>query len=90
MRYSVQPRDGIFMKHYGFLSFVKNMVKKISKNISKNLSDKRNRKPLGHTKQFATYAIKIVSKRAIKKTAEATGDIIGNKIADRITNVSKV
>ena len=57
MRYSVQPRDGIFMKHYGFLSFVKNMVKKISKNISNNLSDKRNRKPLGHTKQFATYAI---------------------------------
>ena len=26
----------------------------------------------------------------IQKTAEATGDLIGNKIADRITKVSKI
>ena len=36
-----------------------------------------------------TDAIKTVSKRAIQKTAEATGDLIGNKIADKITRVSK-
>ena len=29
------------------------------------------------------------SKRAIQKTAEATGDLIGSKIADKITSVSK-
>ena len=29
------------------------------------------------------------SKRAIQKTAEATGDLAGNKIADKITSVSK-
>ena len=29
------------------------------------------------------------SKRAIQKTAEATGDLIGNKIADKITSISK-
>ena len=29
------------------------------------------------------------SKRAIPKTAEAIGDLIGNKIADKITRVSK-
>ena len=34
-------------------------------------------------------AIKTASKRAIQKTAEAAGDLIGNKIADRITSVSK-
>ena len=34
-RYSVQPRYQIFVKGYGFLSFVKNMDKNISKNISK-------------------------------------------------------
>ena len=28
-------------------------------------------------------------KRAIQKTAEATGDLISNKIADKITSVSK-
>ena len=30
----------------------------------------------------------ITSKRAIQKTAEATGDSTGNKIADKITSVS--
>ena len=39
-RYSVQPRDQIFVKDYGFLSFAKNMGKNIGKNISKNLSGK--------------------------------------------------
>ena len=34
-------------------------------------------------------AIKTASKRAIPKTAEATGDLIGNKIADKITSLSK-
>ena len=33
--------------------------------------------------------IKTTSKRAIQKTAEATGDLIGNKIADKITAISK-
>ena len=28
-RYSVQPRDRIFVKDYGFLSFAKNMGKNI-------------------------------------------------------------
>ena len=29
------------------------------------------------------------SKRAIQKTEEATGDLIDNKIADKITSISK-
>ena len=33
--------------------------------------------------------IKTASKRAIQKTAEATGDLVGNKIADKITSASK-
>ena len=36
MRYSVQPRDRIFVEGYGFFSFAKN----IGKNISKSLSGK--------------------------------------------------
>ena len=38
--YSVQPRDILIVKGYGFLSFAKNMGKNISKNKSKNLSTK--------------------------------------------------
>ena len=40
-------------------------------------------------KKATTDALKTSSKRAIQKTAEATGDVIGNKIADKIMSVSK-
>ena len=45
-RYSIQPRDQIFVTGYRFLSFAKNMVKILVKNISKNLSDKYSQKRL--------------------------------------------
>ena len=32
---------------------------------------------------------KTASKRLVQKTAEASGDLIGNKIADKITSVGK-
>ena len=48
--YSVQPRDRIFLKGYGFLSFAKNMVKNIAKNINKNLSSKYCQNLLDHAK----------------------------------------
>ena len=34
-------------------------------------------------------AAKIASKRVVQKTAHATGDLIGNKIADKITLLGK-
>ena len=40
-------------------------------------------------KKSAADALKIASKRAIQKSAEATGDLVGNKIADSITSYSK-
>ena len=45
-------------------------------------------KLLDHAKQSATDAFKTVSKRVIQKTAEATGDLSGKKIANKITKVS--
>ena len=71
------------------MSFVKNMSKYTGTNISKNLNSSYSQKFLGHAKQSATDALKTASKRAIQKTAEATVDLIGNKIADKITRVSK-
>ena len=81
MRYSIEPRDRIYVKEYGFLSF--------AENIGKNLSDKYSKKRLDTAKKSTTDAIKTASKRVIQKTAEATGDLVGSKIADKITNVSK-
>ena len=84
VHYSVQPRDKIFVKSYGFIYFGKNMSKYLDKKIRKNLSSKYSQKLLDHTKQFATDALKIPSKNSIQKTAEATGDFVGNKIANDI------
>ena len=71
-RYSVQPRNGIFVKGYGFFSFAKNMSKNIGKNISKNLSSKYSQKFIDHAKQSATDAFKTSSIRAFQNTVEAT------------------
>ena len=40
-------------------------------------------------KQSATDALKTVSKRAFQKTVEAAGYLISNKVANKITGVSK-
>ena len=81
MKYSIEPRDRIYVEGCGFLSFAKNM--------GKNLSYKYDQKLIDTAKKSTTDAIKTASKRAIPKTAEATGDLIGNKIADKITSISK-
>ena len=88
MRYSVQPLHIMFVKGYGFLAFAKNMGKN-RKNISKNSRSKYVQKLLHEAKQSAADAIKTLQKESFKKTVEATGDLIGNKIANRITKVSK-
>ena len=88
-RYSVQPRDRIFVKVYAFLCFANSMGRNIGKNISKNFSGKYSKRNLDHAMQSATDAFKTASKRAIQETAEATGDLIGNKIANNITKFFK-
>ena len=81
MRYSIEPRDRIYVKGYGFLSFAKNM--------GKSLSNKYGQKLLDSAKKSTIDAIKTASKRAIQKTAEGTGDLIDHKIPDIIKNISK-
>ena len=77
MRYSIEPRDRVYVKGYGFMSFARSM------------SNKYGKKLVDTAKKSATDAIKIASKRAIQKTAEAVRDLIGNKIADKKTSISK-
>ena len=81
MRYSIEPRDRIYVKGYGFLSFAKNM--------GKSLSNKYGQKLLDSAKKSTAGAIKTASKTAIQNAAEASGDLIDDKIADKITIVSK-
>ena len=62
MRNSVEPRDIIYVKGYGFLSFAKNM--------GKDLSNKFGQKLLDSAKKSTIDAIKAASKKAIQKAAE--------------------
>ena len=53
------------------------------------LSSKCSQEVLDHAIKFPTDALKTVSKEALQKTAEATGDLIDNTITTKITNVSR-
>ena len=53
------------------------------------MSNKYSQKLLDEAKKSTTDARKTASKRAIKKTIESSGDLIGNKIVDKITTISK-
>ena len=77
MRYSIEPRERRYVKGYDFLSFARNFNDK----YSKFLVDKG----IHVSKKFA----KTADKKILKETAKATGDLIGNKIADKITSASK-
>ena len=77
MHYSTEPIERRYVKGYGFLSF------------ARNLNNKYGHKLVDSAKKSATDAFKIASKRAIQKTAEATGDLISNNTADKITSYSK-
>ena len=70
--YSVQPRDRIFVKGYGFLPFAKNIDKNIGKNISESLNSKYSQKCLDHAKQSATDALKLLRKGSFKKQWKQT------------------
>ena len=59
MRYSIELRDRIYVKGYGFLSFAKNM--------SKRLSNRYGQKRLDSANKSTTDAVKTTSKRAIQQ-----------------------
>ena len=63
MRYSIEPKDRIYVKGYEFLSFAKNM--------GKNLSNKYRQKPLDSAKKSTIDSIKTASKRAIQKNSRS-------------------
>ena len=77
MRYSIEPRERRFVKGYGFMSFARNFSDK----YSKSLMDKG----IDVGKKFT----KTAGKKILKETAKATGGLIDNKIADKITSASK-
>ena len=86
MRHSLEPEYRKYVKGYGFLSFARNFGDKYGKSIinSKNVKKLMD----GLTKTSKDFA-KIAGKKIIHKSAEATGDLVCNKIADETTSVGK-
>ena len=77
MRYSLEPNYGKYVQGYDFLL----LEKKVAYKYSKNLMDTG--------KKTGLDAAKAASKRLVQKTAKATGDLIRNKLADKITLLGK-
>ena len=76
MRFSIEPKFRKYVKGYGFLS----LAKKFNNKYGKTLIDTATKTGID--------AAKTASKKVVQKTAEATGDLIRNKIAE-ITSIGK-
>ena len=76
-RYSTKPKFRKYVKGYIFLSF------------ARKCGDKYGKRLIDTATKTGIDAPKTASKRVVQKTAEATGDLIGNKIVDKITSLSK-
>ena len=96
MRHSLKPEYRKYIKGYGFLSFAQNFGDKYGKKLMNtamktgtNFNSKYGKKltdtAIETGKDFATIA----GKKIVHKSAEATGDLIGNKIADKIASMGK-
>ena len=77
MRYSTQPKFRKYVTGYGFSSF------------AGKFGDKYGKKLMDTTAKTGIDAVKTAWKRVVQKSAEATGDLIGNKIAEKITSFGK-
>ena len=76
MRYSTEPKFRKYVKEYGFLLF----ARKFSDKYSKTLMDTATKTGIDAAK---------TSSKSNCKSAEATGDLFGNKIADKITSLGR-
>ena len=77
MRYSTEPRFRKYVKGYGFLSF------------ARKFGDKYGKKLMDTATKTGIDAAKTASKQVVQKAAKATGHLIGNKIADKVTSIGK-
>ena len=72
MRYSIEPRTRKYVKEYGLLSFARYLSKKYGKKV------------LDATTKSGLDSAETASEKVVHKTAEATDELIGNKIAESI------
>ena len=91
MRYPLVPHYRRYVQGQGFMSFARNIGNKYgrkifdkSRDVGKSMKKKYRKKILENSLSAGKGFAKISGKKVLTKSAEATGDLIGNKIADRI------
>ena len=93
MRYSLEPTYRTFFQGYGFLSFARKFGDKYGKKymntVTKVGTSKYRKKIIDTTIKEGHEFANTAGKRKVQKTAEATGDLIENKTADKITSLGK-
>ena len=96
MRYSLEPSYRRYVHGHGFMSFAKNIGNKYGRKIfdksidvGKSMKKKYGKKILDNSLRAGKDFAKIAGKKVLTKSPEATGDLIGNKIADRITKSTR-
>ena len=57
--------------------------------FARKFDDKYGKKLMDTATKAGMDAAKIASERVVQKTAEAAGDLIGNKIAEKFTSLAK-
>ena len=92
MRYSLEPHYRRYAQGQGFMPFARKIGNKYGKKIfdvSKSMKNKYGKKILDNSLSAGKGFAKIAGKKVLTKSAGATGDIIVNKIADRITKSAR-
>ena len=96
MRYSLEPKYRRYVQGQGFMSFAKIIGNKYGKklfdksmDISKKYGKKYGNKLLDNSISAGKDFAIIAGKKELTKSAEATGDLIGNKIVDKTTKNSR-
>ena len=57
--------------------------------FARKIGNKYGKKLMDNATKTGIDIAKAASKKVVQKTTEATGDLIGNKIADKITSIGK-
>ena len=77
MRYPTESKYRKLVKGYDFLS------------LARKFTDKYGKKIMDTAKKPGVDATNAASRRVVQKTAEAAGDLIGNKTAEKFDSLAK-
>ena len=96
MRYLLEPHYRRYVQGQGFMSFARNIENKYGRKIfdksldvGKSMKKKYGKKILDNSLSAGKDFAKIGGKKILTKRAKATGNLIRNKKADRITKSTR-